>query len=786
MSFLKPTSSFLSQKEKDLVNDELAKPRSPSFLQRNDGSAPHTPREPNTPRNGLTPRDGVLSPRGADGTKPRSGTTFVESAAEMAEGTRARVASVMNDLGNVFQKKGNLLHVSRAKSGGMVNSQHKEDPRTGLAVIYVPASMLPPKCTLDGGLVHFYDRIKKINRKGVEQDRILCISSTMVHTVDPKTGVIVRCFPVIEVQEVLFDPTCGIVGLVVPSEYDEAFRTLKHKEIIEILTTISSKLSAVPLQAIKTNLASMEDLHNKLKTEKTKDFVQRYDPVPTIEDIDDWLDTAKRLAMKAVTIEGLQAEITDLKKKITELETNLTQTKFAVNKGDTFHSEVSEFARQLESIAWDLDGFAPLLSAVENNLSNPVVAGILSTLNKKLTAIRARALDDCSSELRKSLKWSYDQTVLSVCKQNIDIRDALRKAATYASDAKKAIADKDAELAAAAKTNDEMKSRLESSEKDVYRLQRAFEEEKTLHATERQKSSDLQQRLDKMRAAMEGSALEERSVLTDKVEGLGAHLAAAKNEITQLKVQYAELQALYDELNSREALRVPSALEIRCRTLESDNTIKTSDLLVLKEQYRLLEKQLDDCYDELTSRGMGIKPQTCNNITRRGRSTEARQNISLQLGDGSPRNKKINSFVRCVKDIYAKYNPSKVDRAAAVVAQWDGKEEMLLEALASKYKIPRDELAKLCHHSPKRHTVAKDPWNLRVGKELPATNHLVNYGANLTLARGNRVTVHFDGRSVVKEGVFLEMDQFGFCHVMLPGGTEVAVPSTAMSVSPLL
>jgi len=143
-------------------------------------------------------------------------------------------------------------------------------------------------------------------------------------------------------------------------------------------------------------------------------------------------------------------------------------------------------------------------------------------------------------------------------------------------------------------------------------------------------------------------------------------------------------------------------------------------------------------------------------------------------------------YLSCVKEIYTKYNPQKVGQEAEIVSQWSGREDLLFEALAMKYEIPQAEME---HIRSSFQLTTDRTWNLRVGEELPSTNHLVGYMSNLTLAKGSPITVVVPTNQSSEEateerhGVFLRIVEAGLCHVSLyPDGTEVTVPSTAVKI----
>eukprot|EP00760_Papus_ankaliazontas_P036432 PhM_4_TR8311/c0_g1_i1/m.77720 len=285
---------------------------------------------------------------------------------------------------SIFERKGNILSVTRAK-GAYTGQAFTMDPRTHLPIITVSDTIKPPKCCLDFAIIHFFDKVRKINKRGAEQERLLCISATMVHTVDPKSGVIVRCFPVIEIERVLFDPTIGLLGLVVPSEYDLVFKSTRSEEILKILRAINEYWSSQPLTATPCSLSSAAQVMEVLKPEKTKDFHERFDPLPSFEDIEVHLRTASSLAGLSRDVRSRQATIEDLQKTV-ELKTQEAAT------GNDFKEAILYFAQELETYVSQMVMTDTAMSnndfQIQSKTHNTTIQSIVSSITKAVTAAK--------------------------------------------------------------------------------------------------------------------------------------------------------------------------------------------------------------------------------------------------------------------------------------------------------------------------------------------------------------------------------------------------------------
>eukprot|EP01012_Entosiphon_sulcatum_P013983 TRINITY_DN19130_c0_g1_i4.p1 TRINITY_DN19130_c0_g1~~TRINITY_DN19130_c0_g1_i4.p1 ORF type:complete len:740 (-),score=128.07 TRINITY_DN19130_c0_g1_i4:1619-3838(-) len=484
----------------------------------------------------------------------------------------------MATIASLFTKR--ALNKSQVTPGRYEPVTVEVDPRTGLKTVAVPERLKTAFKDLDNGVLHYFEPVEKINKKGKPQDRVMVISHNVLYLCQDN-GNVKRCIPIKNIGEVLVDKDNGTVALKVPTDYDCYFRPKdpgQMDEIIDILQKCHHFLQEEPLK-VNPNSLTTDSIGTLLQLEKPKTgFDIQMHPVPVSEDIQLWQIQRDALTSRDEKISGLTATLEDLQRKLAQFRKNNGELE---ERAKLLDSDLENTRHKLEETSSEFQSYQRFATSKIDELSNKYSKTLEDLIATK------RLLETTTADLNKLVAEHATQNqrngVLEVENAKLTASNATlsRQHEEDIAKLKKLNTDHDALLKAKAATDQELASLKEKMDADEKYHRQLAEEFEACKAELRERVRNI-----------EFHKLREQK-LEAQLFTLQHDVRDYQQRCDELSVKYEASQNERDRLQS-EAQKWQKEAQILREQWETlhDEALSASQLVQLRHQVVVLQTQL--------------------------------------------------------------------------------------------------------------------------------------------------------------------------------------------------
>eukprot|EP00755_Sulcionema_specki_P012118 Sspe_Gene.50566::Locus_28141_Transcript_3_3_Confidence_0.500_Length_2094::g.50566::m.50566 len=156
------------------------------------------------------------------------------------------------------------------------------DPRTGLAIIDVPHEYRSDFSELEGSLIHYFSKVKRIGSRDKAQDRIMVISDSCIYLFLLTGLTTTRCIPIQDIQEVLYSRDNDI-GFRLPEteQYDCMCLLSTNQERDTVLEIVRKIYTFFTGEALPVRRVDVSVIKQSLQLKMPKGWQVKLEPIQT-------------------------------------------------------------------------------------------------------------------------------------------------------------------------------------------------------------------------------------------------------------------------------------------------------------------------------------------------------------------------------------------------------------------------------------------------------------------------------------------------------------------------